>query len=75
MQNDFKPVDIFLGILAVSLGSAMRRDKPLVFQKANLGVGEIGILITKQVNNLADAEVISFGQAYSPVSMRSGLLS
>ena len=75
VQNDLKAAHILLGILSVSLGGAMRRNQPFIFQEANLGVRKVWIRSTKQVDDLADAQVAALGQDHSPVSMRSGLLS
>ena len=38
MQNDFQAIDVLFGILAIPLGSTMRRNEPFVFQEANFGV-------------------------------------
>ena len=75
MQNDLKSINVLLGVLSIALGCSMGRDETLIFEKADFRVGEIGVCASKQIDDLADTEIVALGQDYSPVSMRSGVLS
>ena len=75
MQDDLETIDVLLRILSISLWGAMRRDEAFVFEKTNFRVREVGIGTTKKIDDLTDAEIASFCQSYSPVSIRSGVLS